>query len=312
MLTRFGKCLERLQTDYIDCLMVHGGKEETIKAEGFHAAVKQLKSEGKLRFIGASNHGAPSRGKEPDDTMEKALLAAVADGRFDLLLLVYNFLNKEQGEKILAAAKAKNVGTTIMKSDPVGRYYSMKERMEQMKKEGKEISERMKGYFVRLQEAADKAASFIKKNNLQNPTEIRLAALRFVLNNRDAHVLTVAFDSFEAVESLLPLSGARLQGKDKKTLAAYKEGCGGLYCRHACGVCEVECPHQVPVNTIMRYNHYFEAHGSEKYAMEKYAGLSLKKAEACRDCEGGCETACPYGVPIQSLLVMAHQQLTLA
>jgi predicted aldo/keto reductase-like oxidoreductase len=95
-------------------------------------------------------------------------------------------------------------------------------------------------------------------------------------------------------------------------LAAYKEHCGRLYCRHACGLCEPSCPSHVPVNTIMRYNHYFEAQGSEKFAMEKYARLNAPKADRCRDCTGFCQTACPYGVPIQGLLNIAHARLTLA
>jgi predicted aldo/keto reductase-like oxidoreductase len=311
LIARFRKCLERLDTEYIDCLMIHGASPETVKLDSFHQAVKQLKSEGKLRFTGASNHGA--RFREQPDMMEKSLMAAVTDGRFDVILVVYNFLQKEAGERILAACKEKNVGTTIMKSDPVGRYYSMKERIEQTKKEGKEVEQRMKDYFQRLQKAADKAESFIKAHNLKNPAEVRDAALRFVLSNPNAHVLTLAFSSFEDVENLLKLSGSRLKGKDKQKLAAYTDGCGGLYCRHGCGICEADCPHHVPVNTIMRYNHYFEAHGSEKFAMEKYAQLPSEKAEMCRTCTAGsCEAACPHRIPIQALLVMAHQQLTLA
>jgi predicted aldo/keto reductase-like oxidoreductase len=310
LLEKANKCLERLQTNYLDCLMIHGVSEETVKHEGFHQAAEQLKKEGKLRFIGASNHGIRRPGKE--GTMEKALLAAVDDGRYDVLLLVYNFLQKDQGEKIMAACKAKNIATTIMKSNPVGRYYGMKERLEQMKKEGKEIDKRMQRYFERMKATADKARGFIKEHNLQNPAEVRDAALRFVLSNPKVDVLNLAFNSFDDVENMLKLSGTRMSGKDRKTLAAFKEGCSSLYCRHACGICESSCPQNVPVNTIMRYNHYFEAHGSEKYAMEKYARLSSNQAQTCETCSGNCEAACPYQVPIQSLLVMAHQQLTLA
>lgn len=310
IISRFRKCQERLQTGYIDCLMIHGATVETIKHESFHQSVKQLKNEGNLKFIGASNHG-PRRGG-PEDLMEKSLVAAAADGRFDVVLLVYNFLKKDQGEKILAACKEKNIGTTIMKSNPVGRYYGAKERIEQLKKEGREIDERTKRTFERYKQAAEKAEFFIKKHNLQNPAEIRDAALRFVLSNPNVHVLNLAFSSFEDVQNMLKLSGSCLNAKDKQKLAAFTQGCSGLYCRHACGICESNCPHQVPVNTIMRYNHYFEAHGCEKYAMEKYAQLTLQEAEACQSCNGECEAACPYHVPIQTLLVMAHQQLTLA
>ena len=61
----------------------------------------------------------------------------------------------------------------------------------------------------------------------------------------------------------------------------------------------------------MRYNHYFQAQGKEKYAMKNYARLSTK-ADLCADCKGHCESACPYDVPIYGLLNIAHKTLTLA
>ena len=52
------KCLERIQSDYVDCMMIHmGATVEQIKNEGFHAAIQELKTEGKVRFCGLSNHG---------------------------------------------------------------------------------------------------------------------------------------------------------------------------------------------------------------------------------------------------------------
>ncbi|UCG93732.1 MAG: aldo/keto reductase, partial [Candidatus Aerophobus sp.] len=58
-LERFKKCLEELQTDYIDCMMMHlPAKIEVLGTEGFHAAMQQLKTEGRLRFLGVSHHGS--------------------------------------------------------------------------------------------------------------------------------------------------------------------------------------------------------------------------------------------------------------
>jgi Fe-S-cluster-containing dehydrogenase component len=62
----------------------------------------------------------------------------------------------------------------------------------------------------------------------------------------------------------------------------------------------------------MRYNHYFEAQGREKYAMTQYAAIPGAKADSCLTCSGFCETACPYDVPIQGKLILAHHQLSLA
>jgi predicted aldo/keto reductase-like oxidoreductase len=243
--------------------------------------------------------------------MEKVLMAAVEDGRFDVLLIVYNFLQKEEGEKVIEAAANKNIATTIMKSDPLGRYFEMKERAEQMKKDGETMDERMQRYMTRMEETAKQAESFLKEHNLKDPAEIKIAALKFVLENPKVNTLNLAFRNFDDVHKYLKLSGTGLGQKEKSMLAAFEKRCGQLYCRHACGICDSSCPQHVPVNTIMRYSHYFDAHGSEKFAMAKYAELETSKADQCQDCGGFCERSCPYGVPIQGLLNLAHDQLTL-
>ncbi len=310
IIERAGQSLERLQTPYADCLMLQAPPTaESVKNEAYHQAVEELKKDGKVRFSGISSHGSrqPSQG-EP---MEDVLLAAVDDGRFDVLLVVYNFLQREAGDKVLEAAAKKNVAVTIMKSNPLGRYYSTKERIEQLKAEGKEIDERLQKSLAQMEETAAQAASFIKEHGLETPAEIKAATLKFVLGDPRVHTLNLAFNTFEDVQSYVGLSGSALAPKDQGMLAAYEKECGSLYCRHACGLCEPACPHGVPVNTIMRYNHYFEAQGSERYAMEKYAALDTAHADLCRECPGFCEKACPYGVPVRPLLVMAHRQLTL-
>jgi predicted aldo/keto reductase-like oxidoreductase len=101
------------------------------------------------------------------------------------------------------------------------------------------------------------------------------------------------------------------QPRDRSILSAYKKECGSLYCRHACGICESQCPNKVPVNTIMRYDHYFASQGREKHAMIKYAALKSARADKCQNCPGYCESTCPYGVPVQALLATAHETLSL-
>ncbi len=306
---KLDQCLARLQTDYVDCLMLGPQTAASVKSEVYHKAIEELKKQGKVRFSGASSHGPRMPGQ--GDSMEDILLAAVEDGRFDVLLLVYNFLQREPGEKILEAAAKKNIGTTIMKSNPLGRYFDMKNRMEQMKKDGQPIDERMQQGMAQMEETAKQAQTFIQKNGLKTPEEIKAAALKFVLADPRVQTLNLAFNTFEDVNRWLALSGSAPDRGEKGLLASYERNFGSLYCRHACGVCESSCPSGVPVNTIMRYNHYFEAQGSEKFAMEKYAALDSAKAEACRVCPGFCERACPYGVPARTLLCMAHAQLTL-
>ena len=61
----------------------------------------------------------------------------------------------------------------------------------------------------------------------------------------------------------------------------------------------------------MRFNHYYISQRREKYAMQEYASLNRPKADLCRDCEGYCQSQCPYGVSIYALLNFAHSCLTM-
>jgi aryl-alcohol dehydrogenase-like predicted oxidoreductase len=311
ILKRSRKCLERLGTDYLDCMMIHSAPRVIdLKNEAFHAAMKQLKTEGKLRYIGLSNHG--SQWKDDVDPMEKVCLAAAADGRFDLMLMVYNFIQKDVGEQIIKACQEKNIGVTLMKTNPVGGYTYFKEGMDEMKKQGQEIPKFYQSILPRLKAKAERAQDFVKKHKLDNPTAIRNAAIKFTLKHPGVHSVCCSFHNFDLVDTYLALSGSVITATEEKKLTAYKEGCGSFYCRHACGICESACPHNVPVNTIMRYNHYFEAQGREKHAMQKYAALPTTKADVCANCSGICESACPYDVPAQGLLTLAHHRLSLA
>jgi len=311
VIERANKCLGRLQSDYIDCLMIH--MPSTVSAlnnEAYHAAIKDLKAEGKVRFSGLSNHG--SQWGDVPETMETVHLAAAEDGRFDVALLVYNFIQRDMGENILKAYKKKNVGATLMKTNPVLNYLEMKESADKSEEEGRDPNPRMKALVERLKARADRAEAFKSKYNLTNFNEIRDAAIKFVLNNPDVNSACPTILNYSDLEAYISLSGSKFDLKAQNTLAAYKATYGEFYCRHACGRCEPQCPYGVPVNTIMRYNHYFVGQGKEKAAMLEYASLPTNKADICSTCEGYCEQACPYGVPVQGLLMLAHQTLTLA
>jgi len=313
IIERTRKCLERLQTDYIDCMMIHSAQNvETIREKGFHDAMFELKTEGRVRFLGISNHGTHWGALQPEESMAEILLAAAEDGRFDVMLLVYNYLAKENGEKVLKVCADKNIGTTLMKTNPVADHLYFQNEVKQLEKEGKDIPEYLQRLLSRYELLVEEAQGFINKHNLKNHNEIREAAIRYVLNNPHVHTVCATCNTFEEAEAFIKLSGSGFTQQDKKTLTAYAQGCGMFYCRHACGLCESICPHHVPVNSIMRYNHYFIAQHREKHARKKCSGLPTAKADRCLECEGHCEAACPFKISIHALLVIAHNRLNSA
>ena len=102
-----------------------------------------------------------------------------------------------------------------------------------------------------------------------------------------------------------------MQPAQASLLEKYTEHFGTLNCRIGCNECEKVCPHHLPVNTIMRYNYYFQNKKLEKEAMQLYAKIQGKNADVCKDYQGYCEEACPYGVSTHNLLSIAHQNLSL-
>ena len=216
------------------------------------------------------------------------------------------------GENILKAYKKKNVGATIMKTNPVLNYMERKVEMDKAEEEGRDIPPRARALVERLKARADRADGFKNKYNLTNFNEVRDAAIKFVLDNPNVNSACPSILSYSDLEAYVSLSGSKFDLKARNTLTAYNAAYGEFYCRHACGKCEPQCPYGVPVNTIMRYNHYFMGQGKEKSAMLEYASLPTQKADIFSQCKGHCEEACPYGVPVQGLLMLAHRTLTFA
>lgn len=243
--------------------------------------------------------------------MEKILVAAAEDGRFDVALFVYNFLQKEQGYRILEACKSKQMGTTLMKVNPIIEYTDLKAMIEERFKDPEEVPEQAKKMLELYKSRMDQSEVFKKKYNLKTFEEMMSAAIRFGLSHPDVHTSCPSISSFKDLENYIPLSGSKLDEVEAGMLDEYREALSSFYCRHACGVCESHCPHNVPINTIMRYNHYFTSQHREKRALEKYLRMEAPHADICSQCEGFCQGACPYGVPIQGLLIAAHQTLIL-
>lgn len=210
LIKRTEKCLEDLGTDYIDCMMLHCPETvEELKHEGYHAAMQELKTNGRIHFTGVSNHGSFWY-RDSKQSMDKVLLAAAEDGRFDVFLMAHNFLQMDQAEQVLEVCQQKKIGATLMKTTPVAKYYIVKSRVDQLEKEGKEIPAFYKDGLQRYKEKTDRAEQFIKKYNLQNPEEIRAAAIKFVLSNPRVNTVCCSLQTYDEMERILALSGKKL------------------------------------------------------------------------------------------------------
>ena len=323
IMERFGKCRERMKTDYVDALFMHSVTDvQLLKNAGFHAAVGRLKTDGRLKHAGVSSHGP---GGSEGESMEKVLCAAAEDGRFDLMLLVYNFMNKEAGEKVLSACKENNVGTTAMKTspgvlevtpfdpeNPAGEYADHIERMLKRGMTREQANERIKNWVEAQKESEEKTGPFMKKYGIKTEEQLRRSSIQWVLNNPDMQTITVSTPDYDRIDEAVSLSGTRFSDAQQSFLRDYQEAFNDRYCRHGCNACAATCSHRLPVSTIMRYAQYYRYQGREKYAMAKYAGLGERNALSCAACDAACKNACPHAIDVQANMLRAHSLLSMA
>jgi aryl-alcohol dehydrogenase-like predicted oxidoreductase len=91
------KCLERLDTDYIDVLQLHNIKMEHVRDPVVWETLRDLKREGKIRVWGAAFGPAIGWRYEATELCER-------EGDIGTIQMIWNILEQEPGSSILAAA----------------------------------------------------------------------------------------------------------------------------------------------------------------------------------------------------------------
>ena len=107
MLNALETSLQRLQTDHVDLLLIHGASSRgAVLDPNAMEALQQAKQSGKTRFIGVSTHS----------NMAECINAAVGAKIYDAVLTAYNFEAPQPLKDAVAAAKSAGVGIIAMKT----------------------------------------------------------------------------------------------------------------------------------------------------------------------------------------------------
>jgi hypothetical protein len=115
---QFNQSLKFLQLDYIDLLGIHGINNEetfhhTMRPGGCLEEARKLQTQGKVRFIGFSTHGATD-----------IIIKAIETGEFDYVNLHWYYIN-QWNWKAIEAAKRQDMGVFIISpSDKGGKLYN--------------------------------------------------------------------------------------------------------------------------------------------------------------------------------------------
>lgn len=130
-------------------------------------------------------------------------------------------------------------------------------------------------------------------------------ALRYVLQNPDVTVTIPGMaDLRELAQNVAVCSDRRpFQASEKARVLEIRSQLGTNFCRR-CNYC-APCSVGISISSVFLFDGYLSRYGLEKWARERYAGLSVP-ASACIGC-GACEDRCPYHLPIRKMLKAASQ-----
>jgi aryl-alcohol dehydrogenase-like predicted oxidoreductase len=92
------KCLERLETDYIDVLQIHNAKMEHVRDAELWGTLRELKREGKIRAWGAAFGPAIGWLYETVELMER-------ENDVDTIQMIWNVLEQHPGSAMIEAAR---------------------------------------------------------------------------------------------------------------------------------------------------------------------------------------------------------------
>jgi aryl-alcohol dehydrogenase-like predicted oxidoreductase len=101
--------LRRLGTDHVDVFHLHGVQPEQYDycAGELVPEMQRQQAAGKIRFLGITEQFG-------GDTAHAMLPRALADGRFDVVMVGFNLVNPSARERVFPLTRAHDVGTLVM------------------------------------------------------------------------------------------------------------------------------------------------------------------------------------------------------
>jgi predicted aldo/keto reductase-like oxidoreductase len=261
----FHDLLARLQTDFIDVLMLHFVDLPEEYDRVFHRGpldmAKRFQREGKARYIGMSGHDLSTA------------LRAVESGEIDVLMFPLNAANHAMPDRrrLLEACLERDVGLVAMKPYAGGKL---------LQKEGTVSMANVHSGWGGTKSHAAYGLSPVQ-------------CLGYVLAQRGVSTVVPGVKSLQELADALRVLEASPREIDLSHIPLGSEelrqvGC--VYCNHC-----LPCPVEIDIGQVLRLADTGQWSVSEDLR-DGYEALSAK-ASACTEC-GACTGRCPYGVDV--------------
>lgn len=268
------RSLERMKTDYIDQIFLHGGGPKDFTPE-VKAWVEQKKKEGKIKFFGASFHVE----------MAQRLVDFSKIDWCEVIMVTCNYRMLKEEDQVFAKAieAASKSGIAIMAMKTQGR-----------------------GPVKADTDAAMKlSAHFMDKGCTEHQ-----ASILAVLENPYIHTATslmpsaALIDMNTAAVTQLP----KLTVADHSALREYANATKHTYCT-GCGACE-KATGCAGIRDLMRFSMYESAYGDLALARERFAELPSNVQNALASLSvDKAQRVCPKSLPLAQIFESSLSKL---
>ena len=271
----FNDLLTRLQTDYIDILMLHfvdepDDYEKVFNLGGLLELATRLKKEGKAHFIGMSSHKVP------------VALKAVNGGHIDVLMFPVN----PAADTVPGGIRLKTVlQDNLYNQSTIPEDKSTLER--------RELYHTCAIQGVGLVAMKPYAAGVIFRDNPSSIVLTPVQCINYALSQPGICTVVPGCKNVAEMKAALTFLDATDEERDYSAIdtnSIWKLRGSCMYCNHC-----LPCPVGIDIGTITRVTDTAEYASTDNIASE-YEALS-SKASDCTEC-GVCTERCPFDVDV--------------
>jgi hypothetical protein len=262
------RSLQRMNTDYIDCYLIHGLSDIDEVDEKTRRWVEKEKSRGRIRLFGFSTHR----------NMERCMMGAARLGWIDGIMMSYNFrlMHNEDMKAAVTACVDGGIGLTAMKTQGGGSVRTESEA---------ELA--LAGRFVKAG-YTDKQAKL--KAVWENPHIASICSQMPSLTTLMSNV-TAATDQ------------KQLSYEEKRHLHRYARETAFSYCAGCAERCEPAIDRAVPISDVMRSLMYCRSYGEYERGKELFTRLSGVSEDRLKQIDfSPAEAECPQRLKIGQLM----------
>ncbi|MFC1607706.1 aldo/keto reductase [Candidatus Latescibacterota bacterium] len=272
MMAHMETSLKRLQTDYVDLMLLHAvSSRDIVLNNDYMGVLDTARKKGMCRFIGVSTHVNHA----------EILDAAVESKLWETVLTGYNYMSPPDVKPAIERARKAGLGIIAMKNflNPI------------------DLATWNWQTIPDIRESKDVPAT---------PTQ---ALLKWVLDDRHVDTTIPGVTNFGQLEENVAVMGMKMSFDERQSLERHGSLLRGRYCSGVAGCtdCLDECPHGVALNDLNRCLSYAYGYGDPGLAREQYALLpESSRIDRCTQCED-CTVTCSQGIDSNTVIRRARE-----